>query len=441
MKKTGRRIFLDVGGHVGQTLNEVVSGKYDFDEIYCFEPMPREYTTLLERFKNDIVKGKLKVVNYGLLDKTETRKIYGTNNDMGASIYREKYDLDNRDVETLCSFVEATVFFKEHILEDDLVTVKLNCEGSEILILENLLNSKEIFKIGNVMIDFDIRKVTGRQHEADLLLKQFRDNNFVNYCLEQDVMRGNTHENRIGNWISTVPYYDQLLAPNEVTVVLTACNRADLLEQTLDSFFEMNTYPIKPFIIIDDGMNFGCNDFVKSKYEFPIEILYNDPKLFQIKAIDKAYALVDTNYIFHMEEDWLFLKKGFIEDSMKVLEADPNILQVWLRGTDDLTAPHPWEDDTYEVDGLRCVLLKYTGMWNGFSLNPGLKRLADWKKLLNGYDGCERITPAAQSGGVTLECDISVEYAKQQMIAMRFLETYITHIGWDRHIVDGVNGK
>jgi len=47
----------------------------------------------------------------------------------------------------------------------------------------------------------------------------------------------------------------------EVTVVLTACNRADLLEKTLDSFFEMNTYPLKRFIIIDDGMNFGCNDF------------------------------------------------------------------------------------------------------------------------------------------------------------------------------------
>ncbi len=112
----------------------------------------------------------------------------------------------------------------------------------------------------------------------------------------------------------------------EVTVVLTACNRADLLEKTLDSFFEMNTYPLKRFIIIDDGMNFGCNDFVKEKYEFPIELIYNDPKLFQIKSIDYAYSLVDTEYIFHMEEDWLFLKKGFIEDSMKVLEADSNIL-------------------------------------------------------------------------------------------------------------------
>jgi hypothetical protein len=227
----------------------------------------------------------------------------------------------------------------------------------------------------------------------------------------------------------------------EVTVVLTACNRADLLEKTLDSFFEMNTYPIKRFIIIDDGMNFGCNDFVKTKYKFPIELIYNNPKLYQIRSIDYVYGIVETEYVFHMEEDWLFLKKGFIEDSIKVLEADDNILQVWLRGVDDTTNTHPWNPEIYEVDGLQMVLLKYTGIWNGFSFNPGLKRLSDWKKLPNGYDGCDRITPAEQSGGVTLECDISVEYAKRGMIAMRFLESYITHIGWDRHIIEGVDGK
>jgi len=432
MKKTGRKIFLDVGGHVGQTLNEVISGKYDFDEIYCFEPMPREYATLLERFKNHIAKGKLKVVNYGLLDKTETRKIYGTNNDMGASIYQEKYDLDNRSIETLCSFVEATIFFKEHILEDDLVTVKLNCEGSEILILENLLNSKEIFKIGNVMIDFDIRKVTGRQHEADLLLKQFRDNNFVNYCLEQDVMKGSTHENRIGNWISTVPYYDQLLAPNEVTVVLTACNRADLLEQTLDSFFETNTYPLKRFIIVDDGLNFGCNDFVKEKYDFPIELIYNESKLYCVASVDKIYSMVDTKYIFHMEEDWEFYKPGFIENSMKVLEADPNIIQVWLRGLEDTTLKNPYYLDRYDVDGKQLVMNQYDGIWGGYSLNPCLVRVSDWKLLPNGYNGLERITPPEQSGGMALECDISVEYIKQGKITMRFVEGYMKHIGWNR---------
>ena len=141
------------------------------------------------------------------------------------------------------------------------------------------------------------------------------------------------------------------------------------------------------------------------------------------------------------EECYLFLKKGFIEDSMKVLEADDNILQVWLRGVDDSTLPHPWEEGVYELEGLKMVLVKYAGIWNGFSLNPGLKRLSDWKELPNGYDGCERITPSELSGGVTLECDISMEYRRRGRIAMRFLESYVTHIGWDRHIIDGVNGK
>lgn len=228
---------------------------------------------------------------------------------------------------------------------------------------------------------------------------------------------------------------------NDVTVVLTACNRPDLLEKTLDSFFANNTYPLERFIIIDDGMNIGCNDFVKEKYEQPIELYYNDPKLYQIKSIDRAYGMVTTPYIFHMEEDWEFFRPSFIEHSKAVLEADENILQVWLRGLDDITATHPFYEDVYTLNGNSMVLLKYTGIWNGFSFNPGLKRLSDWKDLPNGYDGCERITPAEQSGGVTLECDISVEYAKRGRIAMRFIESYVRHIGWDRHIIHGVNGE
>jgi hypothetical protein len=222
----------------------------------------------------------------------------------------------------------------------------------------------------------------------------------------------------------------------EVTVILTACDRADLLEKTLDSFFKMNTYPLKRFIIIDDGMNFGCNDFVKEKYDFPIELIYNNPKLFQIKSIDYAYSLVDTEYIFHMEEDWNFLKPGFIEDSMEVLEEDPNILQVWLRGIDDKTLQHPYSPDLYEVNNKRLVLNQYSGMWGGFSFNPGLNRLSDWKSFPDGYNGCNRITPDDITGGVTLECDISVEYMKRGKITMRFVESYIEHIGWNRHVPD-----
>lgn len=228
---------------------------------------------------------------------------------------------------------------------------------------------------------------------------------------------------------------------SDVTVVLTACNRPDLLEHTLDTFFQYNTYPVARFIVIDDGMNFGCNDFVKIKYDQPIELVYNDPKLFQIRSIDKAYGMVSTPYIFHMEEDWEFLRPSFIEHSKAVLELDDNIIQVWLRGLDDETMNHPYLPDRYEVDGNEMVLAKYTGIWNGFSFNPGLKRLSDWQKLSNGYNGLPRYTPAEQSGGVTLEADVSIHYAKVGMIAMRFVNSYVRHTGWDRHIIHGVNGE
>lgn len=229
---------------------------------------------------------------------------------------------------------------------------------------------------------------------------------------------------------------------SDTTVVLTSCNRPDLLEKTLDSFFQMNTYPIERFIIIDDGMNFGCNDFVQKKYSTPIELIYNDPKLFQIKSIDRAYSLVTTPYIFHMEEDWEFLKPGFIEISKEVLEIDENIIQVWLRGLDDDTLPHPYFEERYLVgNDVELVLVAYTGMWNGFSFNPGLKRVSDWKKLSGGYSGLPRHTPPEQSGGVTLESDVSIYYREQNKIAMRTVDSYVRHIGWGRHIIHGINGE
>jgi len=39
----------------------------------------------------------------------------------------------------------------------------------------------------------------------------------------------------------------------DVTAVITSCGRFDLLEETLDSFFEFNTYPIKKIIITEDS--------------------------------------------------------------------------------------------------------------------------------------------------------------------------------------------
>jgi glycosyltransferase involved in cell wall biosynthesis len=225
---------------------------------------------------------------------------------------------------------------------------------------------------------------------------------------------------------------------SEVTVVLTACNRPDLLDRTMESFVQNNTYPIKEFIIIDDGLVEGCNDFLKDKYDLPFTFLYNTVKLAQIRSIDLAYSRVKTPYIFHMEEDWLFLLPGFIEKSMEIMETDPNVVTVWLRSPQDKTLQHPYSEETYKTKNgteyKKCHVFYPNGIWNGFTLNPSLKRVKDYDRV-KPYQQLPRITPYQQSGNNPLECDISVAYAQLGYYAVTLLDQYIEHIGWDRHLV------
>ena len=122
---------------------------------------------------------------------------------MEASIFAAKNDVNPIDTMP-CAIVEASNWFFRNITEDDTVIMKLNCEGSEIPIMNNLIDSGEIWKLHNVMLDFDIRKVPGMEHcEVDLMTKM-AEIGFARYSLCDSVMIGKTHQNRIGNWLSTI---------------------------------------------------------------------------------------------------------------------------------------------------------------------------------------------------------------------------------------------
>ena len=79
----------------------------------------------------------------------------------------------------------------------------------------------------------------------------------------------------------------------EVTVVCTSCNRPDLLEKTLESFFKYNTYPIELdyFNVIDDSGVVGCNDHLKEKFP-SVSFWYNPENIGQVATIDKMYGYV-----------------------------------------------------------------------------------------------------------------------------------------------------
>ena len=227
-----------------------------------------------------------------------------------------------------------------------------------------------------------------------------------------------------------------------VTVVVTACNRIDLLERTLDSFFFFNTYRhVAKVVVVEDGGTPGVNDRLKVKHAGAVTWLDNETRLGQIAAIDRAYALVDTPYIFHCEEDWEFYETGFVEASMTILEADRKAITVWLRAHDD-TMGHPLDENfrgvakTSRGDEVkyRIVALDH-GCWHGFSFNPGLRRLEDYRAHFPegfarrfGFDRSNPHEAEAKVGDVYRSLGYHAAIADMPA-------GFVRHVGWGRHVL------
>ncbi|MCK9549638.1 FkbM family methyltransferase [Aquamicrobium sp.] len=199
-----RKVFLDVGGHFGQTLEEVLKPLYSFDVVYCFEPFSAHSTVIRETFSDP----RLKLMDYGLSNVTGQLEFHSDGlDDMGASV--KKREGEAKAMVTRCDFVRASDFFRDHIQADDLVVMKLNCEGSECDIMNDLIDSGEISKIDNVMIDFDVRKYAHLAHEEPKLKKRMTDIGFDNFSLCEKVMKGRTHQKRIAHWLRSISWHDK----------------------------------------------------------------------------------------------------------------------------------------------------------------------------------------------------------------------------------------
>ncbi len=222
---------------------------------------------------------------------------------------------------------------------------------------------------------------------------------------------------------------------NDVTMVLTSCNRPNELKITLQSFFKFNTYPLKKIIIIDDSGKKGCIDECLSFIPSHVNktIIYNDKNIGQIKSIDKAYSLVETEFIFHCEDDWEFYDYGFIEKSLDILSINDKIYTVWLREYKNykvVSNGHTVESQIYNnIYRKMCIFKERNNIWSGFTFNPGLRRLRDCK-LLMPYISYKN-SPECNSGGI--EQALSNLYYKHGYISATTLkeEGYVKHIGWN----------
>jgi hypothetical protein len=190
-------------------------------------------------------------------------------------------------------------------------------------------------------------------------------------------------------------------------------------------------------VIVDDSGIEGCIDDSLKHIPEDIEtkVLYNSENIGQIKSIDKAYSYVETEYIFHCEDDWEFYNGGFIEKSIDILTHDPKIFCVWLRAYNDINN-HPltsiYNDKYRIVVPTRYVHDQKLYEWFGYTFNPGLRRKKDYDVVKPFVESCK---PYFHNNAPD-EIDIQKIYKKMDMVAAITLNRsgYIKHIGENQHI-------
>ncbi|MEH6361389.1 MAG: glycosyltransferase family 2 protein [Amylibacter sp.] len=213
------------------------------------------------------------------------------------------------------------------------------------------------------------------------------------------------------------------IADDLVTLVLTSCDRPAFLERTLKSITACDLTGIKRIIVIEDSTNPEIEGIVtKCLQSVPHLFLQNEENIGQIASIDRAYAHIDTPYIFHCEEDWLFPSGLFLAQSLMILENHPKVHAVMVRIPGEnpdnyYTKPkHTLNDVSYWITDP-----KIHRRWGSFSFNPGLRRTNDYTNITSYMDiGPER--------------DISLHF-KLQGYSLAVLENGdVTHFGYERTV-------
>lgn len=176
--------------------------------------------------------------------------------------------------------------------------------------------------------------------------------------------------------------------PDSVTVCITSCGRLDLLAETLTSFQRYNIGG--KYLISEDSTNPAVIDAVTKAYPFA-RILTGPERLGLMGSMDRLYQQVDTPYIFHLEDDWLFSGPIDWNAATKMLEQRADVANVCVRDINEIKEKYRVRSDAVEVRNrdFRIMRVNSHPEYYAWSSNPGLittslyKRFAPFKRLLH----------------------------------------------------------
>ena len=206
----------------------------------------------------------------------------------------------------------------------------------------------------------------------------------------------------------------------KIAFTITTFNRLSLFIRTIDTF--MNTCLdkdlISDWIIGDDGSSDYDLSQIQSLY--PFFTIHKNLKKGQASNLNNIFSKVKTEWLFHCEDDWLFLKKdSYIRKLFDVAFEDRGIKNITLKNYSSM-------DRRVTRTGIKYSVDYHTSPrdWYGFTLNPGLQHRPTLLSL-------GMFDEDAEINNRKWDRKTSKAYEDAGYRRANLLEGYIQHIGQD----------
>ena len=178
---------------------------------------------------------------------------------------------------------------------------------------------------------------------------------------------------------------------DDITLVLTSCNRFDLLERTLQSMHPWLEEIACKIIVEDSDADPALFERLRAS---GYRIIVNGRRLGQLTSIDIAYAECRTEFILHCEDDWEFVRRPNLEAARRILtegiEGEGEFSVVCFR---DVTGTKRSRGELFRervVEGSRFLYsFEQEYKFNYFTFNPGMlrhdfyRRYGPWSRYTN----------------------------------------------------------
>ena len=205
-------------------------------------------------------------------------------------------------------------------------------------------------------------------------------------------------------------------------MLVTSCDRYDLLKTTLESFYAVVDIEPQELIIYEDSpaeQPEWLKDFIWKQRG--LKWISGRERRGQAFACARLIQEAKHDFVFWCEDDWFFQNRisPFMRESKEILNQHPHVIQVSLRGD---TGWHPLVHE----GALHTPEAYWRGVWGGWSWNPGLRRLSD----------CRAIFPAVSQqigqDGLKHEEALSKMLLDQGRRIADLNRPVVTHIGGGR---------